>query len=119
MSGSYVSGLKQASSTLDSRKVAMSVVRVGSTKKFADGWENIFGGSGKKSAAKKVTSGKKAKSKPSPKKRASKISTPKQGAAPKKRGKPVKTTAKSTLATKKTAARAKKRKPAMQQKVLF
>ena len=42
----------------------MSVVRVGSTKKFADNWDGIFGGSkSRKKAVKKSTSKKTAKKK--------------------------------------------------------
>jgi hypothetical protein len=56
-------------------KSTMSVIRVGTTKKFADNWEHIFGGkkkvvggkaAGKKSAKKKLTaklSGKKQQAK--------------------------------------------------------
>lgn len=55
----------------------MSVVRVGSNKQFADNWENIFGGTSKKSAKKatvasKSTAKKKAKSKKSPAKKSAK-----------------------------------------------
>ena len=45
----------------------MSIVRVGTTKQYADNWDNIFGGSGSRTATKK----KPAKSaKPSAKKKA-------------------------------------------------
>jgi hypothetical protein len=43
----------------------MSIIRVGSNAKFADGWEKAFGKGGKSAAAKK-------ESKPSPKKAAKK-----------------------------------------------
>jgi hypothetical protein len=53
----------------------MSVVRVGSTKQFADNWENIFGTKGKKkSAGTKSASTKK----PAAKKSTAKKSTPKK-----------------------------------------
>ncbi len=47
----------------------MSVVRVGSSKQFADNWENIFGNSPKKS-----TAGNKVTAKKSPVKKATKKS---------------------------------------------
>ena len=37
----------------------MSIVRIGSTKKFSDNWENIFGGKKAAPAAKKVAGKKK------------------------------------------------------------
>jgi len=49
----------------------MSVIRVGSTHKYADGWDLVFGGSrGRKSAAKKPrpTTAKQAKARPAKKK---------------------------------------------------
>jgi hypothetical protein len=42
----------------------MSIVRVGSTQKFSDGWDSIFGGKKGKPAAKKAGAKKKAKAKP-------------------------------------------------------
>lgn len=53
----------------------MSITRVGSTKKFADNWENIFGG------------GKKAAAKPAGKKGAGKKSAKKTAGKPAKKGK--------------------------------
>lgn len=44
----------------------MSIIRVGSNAKFADGWEKAFGGKGGKASATKT------KGKPSPKKAAKK-----------------------------------------------
>ena len=73
----------------------MSVIRVGSTGKYADGWEQIFGGVGggrsgrpaakkatpkgkaKKATAKKAAP-KKATKKPAPKKAAAKKAAPKK-----------------------------------------
>jgi hypothetical protein len=37
----------------------MSIIRVGTTKKYAEGWDAIFGGKRKSAAKKSVTSGKK------------------------------------------------------------
>jgi len=44
----------------------MSIVRVGSTQKFSDNWENIFGG-GKKAKAAEKPAGKKGKKAAKPK----------------------------------------------------
>ena len=57
----------------------MSVVRVGTTKKFADNWDNIFGG-------KKKTTGRQATSKPPrSRRRKSRRSSPARSAPPRKR----------------------------------
>lgn len=51
----------------------MSVIRVGSTSKYADGWDIVFGGSrGRKPAGKKArtTTAKKAKARPAKKAKA-------------------------------------------------
>jgi hypothetical protein len=48
----------------------MSITRVGSTKKFSDGWDNIFSGGGKKNSGKQAaakSTGKKAAAKKSAK----------------------------------------------------
>jgi hypothetical protein len=45
----------------------MSVVRVGTTKQYADNWDNIFGGSGSRTATKKKAA---YSAKPSAKKKA-------------------------------------------------
>ncbi|HEX6963011.1 MAG TPA: hypothetical protein VF175_14170 [Lacipirellula sp.] len=42
----------------------MSIVRVGSTQKFSEGWDSIFSGKKAKPAAKKPGGKKKAKAKP-------------------------------------------------------
>lgn len=60
----------------------MSVARVGTTKKFADNWENIFGG--KKKASGSSTVGKTAKKSPH-KKLTSKLSGKKRSAKKKAR----------------------------------
>lgn len=49
----------------------MSIVRVGSTKKYSDGWESAFSGKGKKKTAKKTAAKKPAAKKSSAKKKAS------------------------------------------------
>ncbi len=54
----------------------MSVVRVGTTKKFADNWDNIFGGKKKKTST--PTKKKPAKKKPTSKATAKKRSTKKK-----------------------------------------
>lgn len=49
----------------------MSIVRIGSTKKFAENWDNIFGG-GKKAKADSKSAGKKSAKKKSAKKKTAK-----------------------------------------------
>jgi hypothetical protein len=49
--------------SLKHREVAMSIVRVGTTKKYADGWDAIFGGRKKSGGAKAKAGGRTAKKK--------------------------------------------------------
>ena len=44
----------------------MSIVRVGTTTKYADGWDAIFSGKGKRSGAKKTAGAARKSSKKSP-----------------------------------------------------
>lgn len=95
----------------------MSVVRVGSTQKFADGWENVFGG-GNKSPVKKPSATKKA-SKKTAKPAAKKKYTVAQATTSKKSSKSKKSAVKSKASPKGKRTVAKKPKAGMQQKVLF
>ncbi len=102
----------------------MSITRVGSTKKFADGWDNIFTGkSGKKKSA-----GKKAAAKSKGKKAAKNSAPAPAGNLATKRAKkhaggkgkgPGDEEAKKSAAKRKSKTRTKRPKPALQQKELF
>jgi hypothetical protein len=122
----------------------MSVVRVGSTKKFSDNWDNIFAGSGKggsKKSAPQRVGAKKAPAKPAAAKNSgSKRNQPAKSARPpkatgvdaphaKKRQRTAAASQKSkgvgSETAKKSAAKCKSKtarrraKPALQQKELF
>ena len=63
----------------------MSVIRLGSTKQFAEGWDKVFGGEGKPSKKSSKTAKKKTAKKAATKKAAKKKTTKKK-AAKKKSG---------------------------------
>src|SRR5262249_45656926 len=66
---SYRRGLPRASLTHQGACSPMSVVRVGTTKKYADNWDNIFGGNGR-TTTKKKSAKLSSKRKPAKKKKA-------------------------------------------------
>lgn len=110
----------------------MSVIRVGSTKKFSDGWDGIFGGVKSAAPKKKAVKATKRKSvdkpKATPKKKAvakQKATTKKKTAKPQAAVRKKKSAAKKAAKPKptpkkKTSARTKKKAgPELWQKVLF
>lgn len=107
----------------------MSITRVGSTKKFAEGWDGIFAGNGRKPRGKKAT-GKKASSKKKAAKKSAKQTAPApSGHLAKKKHKPRKpdgkndgpgdATAKKSAAKRTSKTPKRRAQPALQQMELF
>jgi hypothetical protein len=107
----------------------MSITRVGSTKKFAEGWDGIFKGKRGNASAKKSPSKKTAAKKKSPKKAAKNAAPAPVARYTKKRAKPAKSVAngkgpgdaetKKSAAKRKSKTRTKRPKPVLHQMELF